>query len=53
MSGLLLRTPMDVLRVRRSDDGVVSNAATDGARAFYRREPGLQLHSASTTEARR
>ncbi len=36
MSGLILRTPTDVLRVWRSDDGELPAAATDGLRAFYR-----------------
>src|SRR3712207_6041984 len=38
MSGLILRTPTDVLRVWRSDDGELPAAATDGLRAFYRSE---------------
>jgi hypothetical protein len=43
MSGLLLRTPTDVLRVWRSDDGSLPDAATDGLRAFYRQAPSRQL----------
>ncbi|RBY81725.1 hypothetical protein DQ238_06830 [Geodermatophilus sp. TF02-6] len=43
MSGLLLRTPSDVLRVWRSDDGELPAAATDGLRAFYRQDPSRQL----------
>jgi hypothetical protein len=46
MSGLILRTAMDVVRVWRSDDGELPAAATDGLRAFYRQAPSrqLQLH---------
>jgi hypothetical protein len=43
MSGLILRTPTDVVRVWRSDDGELPDAATDGLRAFYRQEPDRQL----------
>ncbi|MGY1822466.1 hypothetical protein [Geodermatophilus sp. SYSU D00079] len=43
MSGLLLRTPTDVLRVWRSDDGELPAAATEGLRAFYRQAPSRQL----------
>ncbi|MBB3085154.1 hypothetical protein [Geodermatophilus sabuli] len=43
MSGLLLRTPTDVLRVWRSDDGELPAAATEGLRAFYRQSPSRQL----------
>jgi hypothetical protein len=43
MSGLILRTPTDVLRVWRSDDGELPSAATDGLRAFYRQAPSRQL----------
>ena len=43
MSGLLLRTPTDVLRVWRSDDGELPPAATDGLREFYRQAPSRQL----------
>ncbi|MGK5169999.1 hypothetical protein [Geodermatophilus sp. CPCC 205761] len=43
MSGLILRTPTDVLRVWRSDDGELPAAATDGLRAFYRQRPSRQL----------
>jgi hypothetical protein len=43
MSGLILRTPSDVLRVWRSDDGELPAAATDGLRAFYRQAPSRQL----------
>ena len=43
MSGLILRTPADVLRVWRSDDGELPPAVTDGLRAFYRQAPGRQL----------
>jgi hypothetical protein len=43
MSGLILRTPTDVLRVWRSDDGELPAAATDGLRAFYRQDPSHQL----------
>ncbi|MCW2703951.1 MAG: hypothetical protein JWQ37_1946 [Blastococcus sp.] len=43
MSGLILRTQTDVLRVWRSDDGELPAAATDGLRAFYRQAPSRQL----------
>jgi hypothetical protein len=43
MSGLILRTATDVLRVWRSDDGELPAAATDGLRAFYRQDPSRQL----------
>jgi hypothetical protein len=43
MSGLILRTPTDVLRVWRSDDGELPAAATDGLRAFYRQASSRQL----------
>jgi hypothetical protein len=43
MSGLILRTPTDVVRVWRSDDGELPAAATDGLRAFYRQAPSRQL----------
>ncbi|MFW3172610.1 hypothetical protein [Geodermatophilus sp. CPCC 206100] len=43
MSGLILRTATDVLRVWRSDDGELPAAATDGLRAFYRQSPSRQL----------
>jgi hypothetical protein len=46
MSGLILRTPTDVLRVWRSDDGELPAAATDGLRAFYRQDPSRQLQLA-------
>jgi hypothetical protein len=46
MSGLILRTPADVLRVWRSDDGELPAAATDGLRAFYRQDPTRQLQLA-------
>jgi hypothetical protein len=46
MSGLILRTPTDVLRVWRSDDGELPAAATDGLRAFYRQDPSRQLRLA-------
>jgi hypothetical protein len=43
MSGLLLRTPTDVLRVWRSDDGELPAAATEGLRTFDRQAPSRQL----------
>ena len=46
MSGLILRTPTDVVRVWRSDDGELPAAATDGLRAFYRQDPSRQLQLA-------
>ena len=53
MSGLILRTPTDVLRVWRSDDGELPAAATDGLRAFYRQDPSRQLQLALDPDAPR
>ena len=53
MSGLILRTPTDVLRVWRSDDGELPAAATDGLRAFYRQDPSRQLQLALDPEGSR
>jgi hypothetical protein len=53
MSGLILRTPADVLRVWRSDDGELPAAATDGLRAFYRQDPSRQLQLALDPDAPR
>src|SRR3712207_9580468 len=53
MSGLILRTPTDVLRVWRSDDGDLPAAATDGLRAFYRQDPSRQLQLALDPDAPR
>jgi hypothetical protein len=43
MSGLILRTATDVVRVWRSADGELPAAVTDGLRAFYRQAPDRQL----------
>ena len=43
MSGLILRTPSEVLRVWHSDDGELPAADTEGLRAFYRQTPNRQL----------
>jgi hypothetical protein len=53
MSGLILRTPADVLRVWRSDDGELPAAATDGLRAFYRQDPSRQLQLTLDPDASR
>jgi hypothetical protein len=42
MSGLIVRTPADVLRIWHSDDGELPAAATVGLRAFYRQAPSRQ-----------
>jgi hypothetical protein len=42
MSGLILRTPRDVVRVWHSDDGELPSADTHGLRGFYRQEPSAQ-----------
>jgi hypothetical protein len=42
MSGLIMRTPTDVVRVWHSDDGELPSADTPGLRAFYRQGPGQQ-----------
>jgi hypothetical protein len=46
MSGLILRTPTDVVRVWRSDDGELPAADTHGLRAFYRQAPSRQTQLA-------
>ncbi|MGY2080286.1 hypothetical protein [Modestobacter sp. SYSU DS0657] len=46
MSGLILHTPTDVLRVWHSDDGELPAADTQGLRAFYRQRPVLQTQLA-------
>jgi hypothetical protein len=43
MSGLILRTPTEVLRVWHSDDGELPAADTQGLREFYRQSPTAQL----------
>lgn len=53
MSGLILRTPTDVVRVWRSDDGELPAAVTDGLRAFYRQAPSRQLQLDLDAPARR
>jgi hypothetical protein len=42
MSGLILRTPTDVVRIWHSDDGELPSADTPGLRAFYRQGPSEQ-----------
>jgi hypothetical protein len=42
MSGLILRTPTDVVRVWHSDDGELPAADTHGLRAFCRQAPSRQ-----------
>ena len=44
MSGLILRTPTEVLRVWHSDDGELPAADTQGLRDFYAQAPTAQLH---------
>jgi hypothetical protein len=44
MSGLILRTPTEVLRVWHSDDGELPAADTQGLRDFYAQAPIAQLH---------
>jgi hypothetical protein len=44
MSGLILRTPTEVLRVWHSDDGELPAADTQGLRDFYAQTPTAQLH---------
>ncbi len=43
MSGLILRTPGEVLRVWHSDDGELPAAETQGLRDFYSQAPTAQL----------
>ncbi|MCU1607938.1 MAG: hypothetical protein JWP46_4403 [Modestobacter sp.] len=42
MSGLILGTPTDVVRVWHSEDGELPAADTPGLRAFYRQTPSTQ-----------
>jgi hypothetical protein len=44
MSGLILRTPTEVLRVWHSEDGECPAADTQGLRDFYAQSPTAQLH---------
>jgi hypothetical protein len=44
MSGLILRTPTEVLRVWHSEDGELPAADTQGLRDFYAQQPTAQLH---------
>jgi hypothetical protein len=46
MSGLILRTPRDVVRIWHSDDGELPSADTHGLRGFYRQEPSVQTQLA-------
>jgi hypothetical protein len=43
MSGLILRTPTEVLRVWHSEDGELPAADTSGLREFYAQAPTAQL----------
>ena len=43
MSGLILRTPTEVLRVWHSEDGELPAADTHGLRVFYSQAPTAQL----------
>ena len=51
MSGLILRTPTEVLRVWHSDDGELPAADTQGLRDFYAQSPTAQLHLQLALEA--
>jgi hypothetical protein len=51
MSGLILRTPTEVLRVWHSDDGELPAADTQGLRDFYAQTPTAQLHLQLALEA--
>jgi hypothetical protein len=51
MSGLILRTPTEVLRVWHSDDGELPAADTQGLRDFYAQAPTAQLHLQLAFEA--
>jgi hypothetical protein len=44
MSGLILRTPTEVLRVWHSEDGELPAADTQGLRDYYAQQPTAQLH---------
>ena len=46
MSGLILHTPRDVVRIWHSDDGELPSADTHGLRAYYRQEPSAQTQLA-------
>jgi hypothetical protein len=46
MSGLILHTPRDVVRIWHSDDGELPSADTAGLRGFYRQEPSAQTQLA-------
>ncbi|SDX51295.1 hypothetical protein SAMN05661080_00259 [Modestobacter sp. DSM 44400] len=46
MSGLILRTSRDVVRIWHSDDGELPSADTHGLRDFYRQEPSAQTQLA-------
>ena len=46
MSGLIVRTASDVLRIWHSDDGELPAATTDGLRDFYRQAPSGQTQLA-------
>jgi hypothetical protein len=50
MSGLILRTPRDVLRIWHSDDGELPSPDSHGLRAFYRQQPEAQTQLALDDE---
>ena len=50
MSGLILRTPRDVVRIWHSDDGELPSPDTHGLRAFYRQQPAAQTQLALDDE---
>jgi hypothetical protein len=50
MSGLILHTPRDVVRIWHSDDGELPSADTQGLRGFYRQEPSAQTQLALDDE---
>ena len=51
MSGLIVRTASDVLRIWHSDDGELPATATHGLRAFYRQPPSRQTQLVLGQEA--
>jgi hypothetical protein len=46
MSGLILHSAHDVVRIWHSDDGELPSADTHGLRAFYRQQPSAQTQLA-------
>ncbi len=51
MSGLILQTPRDVVRIWHSDDGELPSADTRSLRGFYRQEPTAQTQLALVEES--